>query len=268
MPSMTRNDDCCDCIVHTRRPWRACVLRTLSRASPGKMSALVVGGAWRLERRRCRLQLERMRILPRGFNRRRHSPRATAHVTQPGSHTWRVGHPGSRTRLATRHAAVEASSLFAIDDAAGGTPSPIARWRRRRRRRRRVSWICGARGRRLVEHTSAHVKQLVDALGGVAVISSTSFITSYECVPTRAQTWHRRPSHWLSASSRATVARLASAANVSLRHARWQPGMLGRVPRVAASEPGRACVKTCTALVSVFPKIFVLDLGTEHFAAV
>ena len=72
----------------------------------------------------------------------------------------------------------------------------------------------------------------------------------------------RRPSHWLSASSRATVARLASAANVSLRHARWQPGVLGRVPRVSPREPGRACVKTSHALVSVFPKIFVLDLGT------
>ena len=34
------------------------------------------------------------------------------------------------------------------------------------------------------------------------------------------------------------------------------------MPQVAASEPGRACVKTSTALVSVFPKFFVLDLGT------
>ena len=217
----------------------------------------------RLERRRCRPQLERMRFLPCGFNRRRHSPQATAHVTQPGSHTWRVGHPGSRTRLATRHAAVEASSLFAIDDAAGGTPSPIARWRRRRRRRRRVVWICGARGRRLVESYVCAREATRRRPWGSRRDQLDEFHHVVRVAFQRASDdGIRRPSHWLSASSRATVARLASAANVSLRHARWQPGVLGRVPRVAASEPGRACVKTCTALVSVFPKIFVLDLGT------
>ena len=112
-------------------------------------------------------------------------------------------------------------------------------------------------------HTSAHVKQLVAALGGLAVISVDEFHHVVRVAFQRtSDEGVRRPSHWLSASSRATVARLASAANVSLRHARWQPGVLGRVPRVSPREPGRACVKTSHALVSVFPKIFVLDLGT------
>ena len=96
-----------------------------------------------------------MLFLPCGFNRRRHSAPGdrTRHTVPARTRgTWDT-HPGSRTRLAARHDAVEASSSLAIVGAAGGTPSPLARWRRRRRRRRRrhVVWICGARGRRLVK---------------------------------------------------------------------------------------------------------------------
>ena len=106
----------------------------------------------RLERRRCRQHLRRMLFLPCGFNRRRHSAPGdrTRHTVPARTRGAWDTHAGSRTRLATRHDAVEASSSLAIVGAAGGTPSPLARWRRRRRRRH-VVWICGARGRRLVE---------------------------------------------------------------------------------------------------------------------
>ena len=79
-----------------------------------------------------------------------------------GSHAWRVGHPGSRTRLAARHDAVEASSSLAIVGAAGGTPSP--RGDGGGRGGGTSSGFAAPAADDWWSHTSAHVKQLVAAL--------------------------------------------------------------------------------------------------------
>ena len=173
----------------------------------------------RLERRRCRQHLRRMLFLPCGFNRRRHSA------------------PGDRTRHT-----VPARTRGAWDTPARGRASRHDMTRSKRRRRLRSSALRVERHRHSRDgggggrgggggtssgfaapaaddwwsHTSAHVKQLVAALGGVAVISVDEFHHVVRVAFQRASDeGMRRPSHWLSASSRATVARLASAANVS-----------------------------------------------------
>ena len=112
-------------------------------------------------------------------------------------------------------------------------------------------------------HASEHVKQLVDALGGIAVISVDEFHRVVRVAFARtAAAGVVRPAHSLSPSSRATVARLASAANVSLRRACWQPGVFARVPRMGATRGTRRDRSTSEALVVKFRRIFVLDLGT------